>query len=261
MVNKNEIVKKRIDNQQCAVCGNRVEMVWMEDMHPENQPEEEKISEMPLQGGDYPPAICESCARKRIPEEFFKGLDPELAEQINDDLELYFQPELMSHPKIEQFPVGTSVWSSLVPTLTKIANDLDKKGLYDEADMIDQMITSLAIEPPALEEEEEAPVKRPPSPLDAPSPVQRPDDLAELKRKYEQLQKEHELLKLKEQRQQASGGIKVSEKGAVSVYGLGKWPVTLYAGQWERLLARKEEIEKFIAEHRDMLAKKTDVTK
>ena len=30
--------------------------------------------------------------------------------------------------------------------------------------------------------------------------------------------------------------LKVSAKGAVSVYGMGKWPVTLYAGQWERLL-------------------------
>lgn len=38
----------------------------------------------------------------------------------------------------------------------------------------------------------------------------------------------------------AAGGkisYKVSEKGALSVYGLGRFPVTLYRGQWERLLA------------------------
>lgn len=40
--------------------------------------------------------------------------------------------------------------------------------------------------------------------------------------------------------------LKVSEKGALSVYGMGKWPVTLYRGQWERLLASKDQIEAFI---------------
>jgi len=33
---------------------------------------------------------------------------------------------------------------------------------------------------------------------------------------------------------------KVSEKGALSVYGLGRFPVTLYRGQWERLFAARE---------------------
>ena len=41
--------------------------------------------------------------------------------------------------------------------------------------------------------------------------------------------------------------LKVSAKGAVSVYGMGKWPVTLYAGQWERLLQSANEITDFIA--------------
>lgn len=40
--------------------------------------------------------------------------------------------------------------------------------------------------------------------------------------------------------------IKVSAKGAVSVYGLGRFPVTLYATQWAQLLAMKEQIEDFI---------------
>jgi hypothetical protein len=42
---------------------------------------------------------------------------------------------------------------------------------------------------------------------------------------------------------------KVSEKGAVSVYGLQRMPVTLYAEQWERLLAFAEEVKSFIANH------------
>ncbi len=48
---------------------------------------------------------------------------------------------------------------------------------------------------------------------------------------------------------------KASEKGAVSVYGLQRMPVTLYAGQWERLLAFAEEIKSFIAAHPNLSRK------
>jgi hypothetical protein len=40
--------------------------------------------------------------------------------------------------------------------------------------------------------------------------------------------------------------MKVSEKGALSVYGLGRFPVTLYRGQWERLLGERDAITAFI---------------
>lgn len=43
--------------------------------------------------------------------------------------------------------------------------------------------------------------------------------------------------------------LKVSEKGALSAYGLGRFPVTLYREQWEKLLAQKDSIETFIATH------------
>jgi vancomycin resistance protein YoaR len=43
--------------------------------------------------------------------------------------------------------------------------------------------------------------------------------------------------------------LKVSEKGTVSAYGLGRFPVSLYRGQWERLLAEKDNILAFIEEH------------
>jgi hypothetical protein len=42
---------------------------------------------------------------------------------------------------------------------------------------------------------------------------------------------------------------KVSTKGALSVYGLGRFPVTLYSEQWKRLLGQKEAIEAFIVEN------------
>ena len=42
---------------------------------------------------------------------------------------------------------------------------------------------------------------------------------------------------------------KVSAKGAVSVYGLGRFPVTLYKEQWQKLLAMADEIRAFLKEH------------
>ena len=50
--------------------------------------------------------------------------------------------------------------------------------------------------------------------------------------------------------------LKVSEKGAVSLYGLGRFPVTLYKEQWDRLLQQGDQIRAFIAENEDKLKKK-----
>ncbi|MDZ7615559.1 MAG: hypothetical protein U1E05_01060, partial [Patescibacteria group bacterium] len=49
---------------------------------------------------------------------------------------------------------------------------------------------------------------------------------------------------------------KVSQKGAVSVYGLQRMPVTLYAGQWERLLNFADDVRKFLEEHGSELKRK-----
>ena len=43
--------------------------------------------------------------------------------------------------------------------------------------------------------------------------------------------------------------LKVSEKGGVSVYGLGRFPVTLYKEQWAKLLDMADEIRAFIKAH------------
>ena len=75
----------------------------------------------------------------------------------------------------------------------------------------------------------------------------------ELKLEIERLRTENENLK-KPVRGQTS--LKVSEKGALSVYGMGKFPVTLYREQWERLLGMSEQIREFIRDNDDKLKKK-----
>ena len=68
----------------------------------------------------------------------------------------------------------------------------------------------------------------------------------DLKAELERLKAENE--QLKNQRGRAVG-LKVSEKGGVSVYGLGRFPVTLYKEQWAKLLDMADEIRKFIKEN------------
>ncbi len=46
---------------------------------------------------------------------------------------------------------------------------------------------------------------------------------------------------------------RVSEKGGISVYGLGRFPVTLYYEQWTRLLARADELRAFMEENKSKL--------
>lgn len=55
-------------------------------------------------------------------------------------------------------------------------------------------------------------------------------------------------------RREARCLLKVSEKGAVSLYGLGRFPVTLYKQQWERLLRMAPEIEVFLVENAKALS-------
>lgn len=59
----------------------------------------------------------------------------------------------------------------------------------------------------------------------------------------ERLRAENAALKKTNQR---GLSLKVSEKGAVSVYGLGRFPVTLYKEQWTKLLDMSEELRTFI---------------
>lgn len=77
-----------------------------------------------------------------------------------------------------------------------------------------------------------------------------------LRAELERLKQENEKLK------KAGGGrskemtFKVSAKGAVSVYGMGRFPVTLYKEQWRKLLDRKDDLLSFIEENEDQLKTK-----
>lgn len=73
-------------------------------------------------------------------------------------------------------------------------------------------------------------------------------DQADLKAEIEKLRAENEKLKGTKTRA-GTISMKVSEKGALSVYGLGRFPVTLYKEQWNRLLAVSEDIKSFIKDN------------
>jgi hypothetical protein len=76
----------------------------------------------------------------------------------------------------------------------------------------------------------------------------------DLKAELERLKAENEALKAKTTR---ATSIRVSEKGGVSVYGLGRFPVTLYKEQWLKLLEMAEELKGFIAENEGKLKTKS----
>ena len=68
----------------------------------------------------------------------------------------------------------------------------------------------------------------------------------EMRAELERLRKENEALK----KGSARGvSLKVSEKGGLSVYGLGRFPITLYKEQWTKLLDMAEEIRQFLRTH------------
>ena len=75
----------------------------------------------------------------------------------------------------------------------------------------------------------------------------------ELKAELARLQSENERLKSQRGR---GVSLKVSEKGGVSVYGLGRFPVTLYKEQWTKLLDMAEEIRTFLKENDERLKSK-----
>ena len=78
----------------------------------------------------------------------------------------------------------------------------------------------------------------------------------ELQEELARLRAENE--ELRTERQAPRGlSFRVSEKGAVSVYGLGRFPVTLYQEQWEKLLAQIDDLKAFIEANRNRLKKKT----
>ncbi len=75
--------------------------------------------------------------------------------------------------------------------------------------------------------------------------------------KLARLEAENKALKDQiEQRKPGQLRLKISEKGGLSVYGLGRFPVTLYKEQWVKLLGFAGEIESFIKENESQLKTK-----
>ncbi len=72
---------------------------------------------------------------------------------------------------------------------------------------------------------------------------------------YEELKAKLAELEKEVQTKKRSGDLsfKVGDKGGVSVYGLGRFPVTLYYEQWNRLLGAGDEIKKFLEENKSKL--------
>jgi hypothetical protein len=75
----------------------------------------------------------------------------------------------------------------------------------------------------------------------------------DLRAELERLKAENEVLKARGGR---SVALRVSEKGGVSVYGLGRFPVTLYKEQWLKLLDMADDIRSFIAQNEAKLKTK-----
>jgi hypothetical protein len=76
----------------------------------------------------------------------------------------------------------------------------------------------------------------------------------DLKAELARLKEENERLKARSVR---GTSLKVSEKGALSVYGLGRFPVTLYKEQWQKLLEMTDEIRAFLKENDARLKSKS----
>jgi hypothetical protein len=76
----------------------------------------------------------------------------------------------------------------------------------------------------------------------------------DMKAELERLRAENASLKKAPSRGTLS--LKVSEKGGLSLYGMGRFPVTLYKEQWIKLLGYSDEIKKFIEENDSRLKTK-----
>lgn len=75
----------------------------------------------------------------------------------------------------------------------------------------------------------------------------------DLRAELERLRAENEALKTKKLRRIT---LKVSEKGALSLYGMGRFPVTLYKEQWLKVVDMSDEIRLFIRDNDHLLKSK-----
>ena len=79
------------------------------------------------------------------------------------------------------------------------------------------------------------------------------EDQKEMLAELERLRAENAQLKTAQRRDVY---LKVSDKGGISLYGLGRFPVTLYVEQWETVLGMADEIRDFMAKNASALKRK-----
>lgn len=77
-----------------------------------------------------------------------------------------------------------------------------------------------------------------------------------VEQKLARLEEENRALKEQVERKPGQLRLKVSEKGGLSIYGLGRFPVTLYKEQWVRLLEYADEIKTFLKDNDQQLKAK-----
>lgn len=88
-----------------------------------------------------------------------------------------------------------------------------------------------------------------PNPVVADEPDMKPDDIKAIMEELKQLRMENSELK----KRQRPITFSVTDRGAVSMNGLGKYPVTLYKVQWERIISNISPLQEFMQEHEDEL--------
>jgi hypothetical protein len=79
------------------------------------------------------------------------------------------------------------------------------------------------------------------------------EDIAMAEPTYEELKSRVEELEKQHQRRSGSLEFRIGEKGGVSVYGLGRFPVTLYYEQWIRLLDTADKLRDFLEQNKNKL--------
>ena len=79
------------------------------------------------------------------------------------------------------------------------------------------------------------------------------DTNEEMRAELERLRAENEALKEKKKQ---GLRLQVSQKGAVSLYGIRRFPITFYADEWDTVLSKSDDIRAFIADHESELKRK-----
>lgn len=79
-----------------------------------------------------------------------------------------------------------------------------------------------------------------------------------IEEKLARLEAENQALKKQVDRKSGELRLKVSEKGGLSIYGLGRFPVTLYKEQWVRLLDHADAIKSFLKDNDQLLKAKQE---